>query len=985
MQINKLTIQGFRGIRDEVSFNLSAPLTIILAPNGTGKTSICDSVEWLLSGNVERLSDVEDEPLRCKFSSKDTFIEAVLSTPEDSLSLKRQLKTSSSSLSRKVSEGKYKVLRDIELLSTIVPDVNIGRTNQSHMSSWLRATRFLESDSLNLLIDNDESSHGTRKLMFSNLFGVKDLQEKERHLVKIKDDIGAESTLNKNLSRVILEIGANRNELGKIGKDASLPYFEMANKYLLRVSELISTPFSGKGKKTLENFEALRIKFLGLSESNKIKKAAYSFINTNFEIFLNNLKELKNVSTRLSKLQEEKEEKEESLIALELVKNETSEKLDEKQQQISDNEDFVKWFKLNQRRILSLSEVLQKGCQDKKIPSCDSRELSIRADSLQSKIDQQTAKVGDIENSNRNIQNWLKLASEQRRLETEISDLNILIKDKEPNTPFEKQLSQLKAKIETLAQGRLEQLNDINIILSSGHTFVGENPEVDVCPLCDQKYSSHIELLSRISDKLERLSSQSKEEAENYSLQRKIEASLKAFQKLLDKLSQMRGELIELNNELNLAKKQLMEIGFGGPDPILTPLIDVKLKEKLKQEKQTLLELVQTKEELKKLLSISEELGNLFDDLEERVRGIYKTSKFELPTYKSITKIDAQLAVIGNVAAEDIQKFKLEIAAIKSNLSKEEKEILSLSKFLDECKQQLDELKGRIELIENLNRQFEENWNQLSEDDVSRTNLKKLSQGITQNDAQLEEANKLFKEIREALDKALDLERNEDLNRKYASELKRLEQEKNRIETTISYYKDLIEGISILQEQVRQYIKDQIEPLSETISSLYLRAQGNQVVNNILVETNPGGTLDWIAELGEKGEKLDNMVSLSQGQRQDLALAIFLARARKLGGTFFLDEPLVHLDDLNRIALLDTLRVILSERNRSLNLVITTSSNNLVRHLREKFSLISPSKEIQPVMRIYKLSGSPKTGNNIECDELPAIHNTSISRLLRTK
>ena len=111
------------------------------------------------------------------------------------------------------------------------------------------------------------------------------------------------------------------------------------------------------------------------------------------------------------------------------------------------------------------------------------------------------------------------------------------------------------------------------------------------------------------------------------------------------------------------------------------------------------------------------------------------------------------------------------------------------------------------------------------------------------------------------------------------------------------------------------------------------------------------------------------MLDLSQGQRQDLALAIYLARARSLGGTFFLDEPLMHLDDLNRVALFDTLRIIVSEKSSSipLRIVMTTSSNSLVRHLREKFSLIE-NHPSQTLVQIYKMDGNPRIGLKVESE-----------------
>ena len=32
---------------------------MIYAPNGMGKTSICDALEWALTGKIQRLSDME--------------------------------------------------------------------------------------------------------------------------------------------------------------------------------------------------------------------------------------------------------------------------------------------------------------------------------------------------------------------------------------------------------------------------------------------------------------------------------------------------------------------------------------------------------------------------------------------------------------------------------------------------------------------------------------------------------------------------------------------------------------------------------------------------------------------------------------------------------------------------------------------------------------------------------------------------------------
>lgn len=123
------------------------------------------------------------------------------------------------------------------------------------------------------------------------------------------------------------------------------------------------------------------------------------------------------------------------------------------------------------------------------------------------------------------------------------------------------------------------------------------------------------------------------------------------------------------------------------------------------------------------------------------------------------------------------------------------------------------------------------------------------------------------------------------------------------------------------------------------MNPLFARMHANRVFDRIKLGQveNP---LRWLADAGS--QEMDPGKDFSQGQRQDLALALFLARARSLGGTFFLDEPVTHLDDLNRVGQLDIFRATVLESSRSLNLVITTASKPLARHLIEKFGRVGP-------------------------------------------
>lgn len=62
-----MQVQNFRVYRGQKNFAFTAEnasdcpasLVMIYAPNGMGKTSICDALEWALTGKIQRLSDME--------------------------------------------------------------------------------------------------------------------------------------------------------------------------------------------------------------------------------------------------------------------------------------------------------------------------------------------------------------------------------------------------------------------------------------------------------------------------------------------------------------------------------------------------------------------------------------------------------------------------------------------------------------------------------------------------------------------------------------------------------------------------------------------------------------------------------------------------------------------------------------------------------------------------------------------------------------
>jgi DNA repair exonuclease SbcCD ATPase subunit len=74
IKINKLDIVGLRGIQNQLSLNLGEKSILLYGDNGTGKSSISDSIEWYYTDSVAHLSSSEidlKDALRNAYLNKD--------------------------------------------------------------------------------------------------------------------------------------------------------------------------------------------------------------------------------------------------------------------------------------------------------------------------------------------------------------------------------------------------------------------------------------------------------------------------------------------------------------------------------------------------------------------------------------------------------------------------------------------------------------------------------------------------------------------------------------------------------------------------------------------------------------------------------------------------------------------------------------------------------------------------------------------------
>jgi len=137
IKVKNISIRNFRGIGKKLDLDIDADIAIIYGPNGTGKTSIIDAIEWTITGEVERLWGRNyDKPVNANESLVNLFskerraeIQVEFSKNGESILEKRYVDLSKSR--RSYAEINNKRANDKTMIREIVgirmPKVNVRR------------------------------------------------------------------------------------------------------------------------------------------------------------------------------------------------------------------------------------------------------------------------------------------------------------------------------------------------------------------------------------------------------------------------------------------------------------------------------------------------------------------------------------------------------------------------------------------------------------------------------------------------------------------------------------------------------------------------------------------------------------------------------------------------------------------------------------------------------------------------------------------
>lgn len=183
--ITRLRVEAFRGFRDAREFDLSAAAIVITGPNGTGKTSFFDALQWGLLGSLERLEtlrarrNVEHVVNQYRLGRK-ASVEIDLNLPSGPLTARRIGDQGGSTLELRRTDGGswFGDEAELELRNRLLPYTDMS------LASALTTSGLMQQDVMRSVLEAKPADRYRQLSTVLGLGALEDFEEAVRSVAK---------------------------------------------------------------------------------------------------------------------------------------------------------------------------------------------------------------------------------------------------------------------------------------------------------------------------------------------------------------------------------------------------------------------------------------------------------------------------------------------------------------------------------------------------------------------------------------------------------------------------------------------------------------------------------------------------------------------------------------------------------------------------------------------------------------------------------
>lgn len=912
-RLRSLTIENFRAYKHQ-EFDLNGDIIILYGPNGLGKTSFYDALDFACTGRIARLKG------KTKISKVATHLD---STPDKSY-VKIEIesgpktdiitRTVDDHIHAKLNNKKIRVKKLLSHLTGLIWEDTAAR--QENFEKLFRATHLFGQDYQELLADYLDNSKLSEEIV-ARMLAFEDYVAADKKTQQVVNSLrrNKETLLDQldMLNLTLSELTKRQKELAKTIKAVSTPeaVAKLANKIGRRVKKELNLDLPTLSSIDKDGIRSWRATVSGNIEV--IQKQLYLSVvlEEQFNLFI---KSKENLIKKKKTLQQSTNDMELTKKKIENIQEEQKTLLKAFRVLTSQRDKLLKKQSFDTWNLNAIKNYNRRSNTKSKL-QLKLKEYSLPSDKNLEELETDENELRWIKN---NLTKWKESSQQLKGIRIKLKKAKVerqsLEKQYNSNKIFYKAKQEKLLNIESTTNSIRENDSELSIILDN----IGRIIKGPICPVCGTDHNTERSLLQKIKKQKTRRSPEN-------------ERIIRDFQGA-------RREVNDLEKSLESLKRKI--------------LIAQKHEKSIDNDFIQLNEMAQEFQERAKLLGLktNRNLTNVISSKLEQLRLLKKYAVTEMDLENLVLEAKTKKLSL-NTKVKELQdalhKTKEQILELEENINVQETQNKNVEKKLNLLNDELKKLEKKQATINddisNLMRKISEYENSLSKlnlKDNSNIEIIKLTKD------KLKEQSKIIYLIKDeiihletAIDSAQSSARLAELDseiEKTKNKQKEQQAEIKEIENAIDYFKkarDIL--IARKNSAVSEYTKN-IGPLTSIIQQRLRSVYG---FGPVFLKARAGTIY---VQVSRKAEELKPINYFSDSQNQILMLSLFLSAGITQTWSSFapilMDDPITHFDDLNAYAFVEFIRGLIDETNVSRQFIISTCDESLWNLFRQRFS-----------------------------------------------
>ncbi len=976
--LGSITVKNFRAYRKKMTFEFGKDITILYGPNGFGKTSLFDAIDFVVTGAIGRLETTSED----RFRKLATHLD---STPkESSISLRFREAASEHTIVRTVEHTKLALLDDVSqerkvILRRLTAGGDDVADRVDNLISLFRATHLFSQESQELAKDFAETCTLSPTIV-SRMLAFEDYANAVSKATSVTDLIAGQlDKLSGDENQITLTLQEAHNELNHLRettKDtksvgALNSEIEALKAELQKLS--MEVPRGTVDAAAIRGWRALLESRLADHTASRGRLAALAKEVATIPALSN---EMRDLQSRIDDADARKKSADQRRNTLSQTQQQAQRDLAILSSQLSQaqaNLDSLKWLRENKFAYDTLLQAEKSASAELKaaarmVQAESANEARIVAE-LDSRIATLNASAGQVAAFRADLDartqlravlpRWQSASARMQEVERLIETQQSALVTLQQEEPALRQVVDSHAAEQQRLSHLVENVDRNQSELKQLLSRLQQHVSTGTCPLCGEDHGSRNHLVTRINQQLSRDSASEARASlatlrtRGQALLQQLEANRLAQRTAQQQTKELSIEAAQVRAEIVGYEQRAADLGIAtdGSFEDVTKAIDIK-RAAISGD------LVRASEDNHAATAEVESVRKRSDIIKTAVsRAVAKEASIK----QSLDVIQLQLALLRNNphgANPTLDMSETELAALQTEVTNKieqfrsihaantqqaaqlQQQVESASKEATTAKNEQVPLRSQLTILQQSKAAIVGRLKDASlPDDSTQDELLDHLAAASGRQAQLQTLHGRISSIEIGLDAATTAAALSRLRENIASleaSLANLKANRAVLKPWQLYFTEIKKLVSSEQQEAIDNFTQQYGPRTSTIQRRLRSVYG---FDDIKI-TSRQSEIRVSAE--RNGEELRPTDYFSQSQQQTLLLGLFLTACSSQNWSSFspvlLDDPVTHFDDLNTYALLDLILGLLKSDFGRRQFIISTCDEKLLQLARQKFA-----------------------------------------------